>query len=199
MLPGATKDQILATAFNRLHQQESEGGSVEEEYRVEYVADRVQTYATAFLGLTFECARCHDHKYDPISQKEYYGLFAMFQNIDEAGLYSFFTPAVPTPALMLLDEAGDKKMAGLKARVTALEKELEGLRRKVPPTEGELAWLADERARFDFETLEGGKLTNLIEAKAIEAAGIDIIIAQGIEAGGHRGIFNQTFDAAFPS
>lgn len=165
LLPHPSQEQVLATAFNRLHQQESEGGSVEEEYRVEYVADRVQTFATAFLGLTFECARCHDHKYDPITQRDYFGLFALFQNIDEAGLYSFFTPAVPTPALMLLDEAGDKKMAGLKARVTALEKELEGLRRKVPPTEGELAWLADERARFDFETLEGGKLTNLIEAK----------------------------------
>ena len=65
LLPNASDDQILATAFNRLHQQESEGGSVEEEYRVEYVCDRVQTFATTFLGLTFECARCHDHKYDP--------------------------------------------------------------------------------------------------------------------------------------
>ncbi|MCX6854053.1 MAG: DUF1549 domain-containing protein, partial [Verrucomicrobia bacterium] len=73
MLPNPTDEQILATAFNRLHQQESEGGSVEEEYRVEYIADRVQTVATAFLGLTFECSRCHDHKYDPITQKEYYG------------------------------------------------------------------------------------------------------------------------------
>ena len=91
LLPNATDEQILATAFNRLHQQETEGGSVEEEYRVEYVCDRVQTFATAFLGLTFECARCHDHKFDPITQKEFYELFAMFQNIDEAGLYSYFT------------------------------------------------------------------------------------------------------------
>ncbi len=96
LLPKPTQDQILATAFNRLHQQESEGGSVEEEYRVEYVCDRVQTVATAFLGLTFECARCHNHKYDPVTQRDYYGLFAMFHNIDEAGLYSYFTPSPPT-------------------------------------------------------------------------------------------------------
>mgnify|MGYP002378807549 FL=1 len=87
LLPQVTDEQVLATAFNRLHQQESEGGSVEEEYRIEYVADRVQTVATAFLGLTFECARCHDHKYDPVSQREYYGMASFFQNIDEAGLY----------------------------------------------------------------------------------------------------------------
>ncbi|NBW95833.1 MAG: DUF1549 domain-containing protein, partial [Planctomycetia bacterium] len=62
LLPNATDEQVLATAFNRLHQQESEGGSVEEEYRVNYVNDRVTTFGTAFLGLTFECCRCHDHK-----------------------------------------------------------------------------------------------------------------------------------------
>ncbi len=97
LLPHATDEQILATAFNRLHQQENEGGSVEEEYRVEYVCDRVQTFATAFLGLTFQCSRCHDHKFDPITQRDYYSLFAMFQNIDEAGLYSYYTPSATDP------------------------------------------------------------------------------------------------------
>src|SRR5690606_34955414 len=111
LLPNATDEQILATAFNRLHQQESEGGSVEEEYRVEYVCDRVQTFATAFLGLTFECARCHDHKFDPITQREYYQLFAMFQNIDEAGLYSFFTTSPPTPTLQLADAPTRERLA----------------------------------------------------------------------------------------
>lgn len=124
LLPNATDDQILATAFNRLHQQESEGGSVEEEYRIEYVADRLQTFATAFLGLTFECSRCHDHKYDPIKQSEYYGLSAFFQNIDEAGLYSFFTPSAPTPALMLMDKDQKLKKAELEKKIQALEKKL---------------------------------------------------------------------------
>ena len=77
LLPNATADQILATAFNRLHAQETEGGSIEEEYRVNYVNDRVTTFGTAFLGLTLECARCHDHKFDPIPQKDFYALAAL--------------------------------------------------------------------------------------------------------------------------
>ena len=66
-----TADQILATAFNRNHKQNSEGGIIPEEFRVEYVADRANTVGTAFMGLTVSCARCHDHKYDPFSQKNY--------------------------------------------------------------------------------------------------------------------------------
>ncbi len=101
LLPNATRRQILATAFNRNHRQTNEGGSVEEEFRAEYVADRVNTFGAAFLGLTLECARCHDHKYDPISQREYYQLAAFFNSIDESGLYSHFTEATPTPTLLL--------------------------------------------------------------------------------------------------
>ena len=100
LLPDATDEQILATAFNRLHRQTNEGGSIEEEFRNEYVSDRVHTMGTAFLGLTLECSRCHDHKYDPISQRDYYSLSAFFNNIDESGLYSHFTAATPTPTLL---------------------------------------------------------------------------------------------------
>jgi hypothetical protein len=164
LLPEATDDQVLATAFNRLHQQESEGGSVEEEYRVEYVADRVQTVATAFLGLTFECARCHDHKYDPISHREYYGLASFFQNIDEAGLYSFFTPSPPTPALMLMDEPAKEKMAGLQTRVTTLENRLAeaGVAplSEIPLSEGVPAVLAGQIAHYAFDQLDGNKLAD---------------------------------------
>ncbi|MEO1525550.1 MAG: DUF1549 domain-containing protein, partial [Planctomycetota bacterium] len=78
LLPDATRDQILATTFSRLHPQKVEGGSVPEEFRIEYVADRTQTVGTAFLGLTMECCRCHSHKYDPITQTEYYELSAFF-------------------------------------------------------------------------------------------------------------------------
>ncbi len=112
LLPGATDEQILATAFNRLHQQEAEGGSVEEEYRVAYVNDRVTTFGTAFLGLTLECCRCHDHKFDPLAQKEFYSLFAFFDDVDEAGLYSYFTNATPTPKLAL---ATDEQRAAIAA------------------------------------------------------------------------------------
>ncbi len=103
----AKLDQQLATTFNRLHRQTNEGGSIEEEFRQVYIADRTATNATAFLGMTFECARCHDHKYDPILQKDFYQLAAYFANIDEHGLYSHFTKTAPTPTLLLYD--GDQK------------------------------------------------------------------------------------------
>ncbi|MGB1926003.1 MAG: DUF1549 domain-containing protein, partial [Rubripirellula sp.] len=118
LIPDATDEQILATTFNRLHPQKVEGGSTEEEFRVEYVADRTQTFATAFLGLTMECARCHDHKYDPISQQEYYELFAFFNNVDESGLYSFFTNSVPTPTLSLMTDDQKKKLQELLEQLT---------------------------------------------------------------------------------
>jgi len=171
MLPNATDEQILATAFNRLHQQETEGGSVEEEYRVEYVCDRVQTFATAFLGLTFECARCHDHKYDPITQKEYYGLFAMFQNIDEAGLYAYFTPSPPTPTLWLNDQSGKDRLRTLQEKITQLEQQGKSLRES--RREAFTAWLNNrpqevslpgEVARFSFDAVDAGKLANAIAA-----------------------------------
>ncbi len=85
-LPDASKEQILATGFNRNHKITQEGGVIDEEYRVEYVADRTRTFGKAFLALTFECAHCHDHKYDPISQKDYYRTFAFFNQVPEKGL-----------------------------------------------------------------------------------------------------------------
>lgn len=84
-LPNPTTEQKLATAFNRNHKQNSEGGIIPEEFRVEYVADRTNTIGTAFLGLTLGCARCHDHKYDPLSQKNYFELFSFFNSTIERG------------------------------------------------------------------------------------------------------------------
>src|SRR6266498_2288302 len=85
LLPNATLDQKIATAFNRNHRINAEGGVVPEEYRVEYVVDRVDTTSTVFMGMTLGCARCHNHKYDPFTQKEYYQLTAYFNSIDEDG------------------------------------------------------------------------------------------------------------------
>ncbi len=96
LMPNANKEQIIATAFNRNHKITQEGGVIDEEYRVEYVADRTQTFGTAFLGLTFECARCHDHKYDPIRQEDYFSLFSFFNNVPEKGLIEeYFTTPKP--------------------------------------------------------------------------------------------------------
>ncbi|MBD28041.1 MAG: hypothetical protein CMO38_02205 [Verrucomicrobiaceae bacterium] len=121
MIPSATDEQIQATTFSRLHPQKVEGGSTEEEFRVEYVADRVHTFGTAFLGLTLECARCHDHKYDPLTQEEYYKFFSYFQNISESGLYSYFTPAVPTPTMRIMDDSKKLRYEDLKLKVSEAE------------------------------------------------------------------------------
>ena len=124
LLPEPTQEQVLATAFNRHHRQTNEGGSVEEEFRVEYVADRVSTFGTAMLGLTLECTRCHDHKFDPLTQAEFYQLSAFFNSIDESGLYSHFTDAVPTPTLLLLDEPQRARDESLRQQVLEAEQRL---------------------------------------------------------------------------
>lgn len=96
LLPNPTLSQKVATAFHRNQGHNTEGGIIAEEYRVEYVADKVHTTATIFLGLSMQCARCHDHKFDPFTQKEYFQLFAFYNSVDEkqAG-YSSFMAAVP--------------------------------------------------------------------------------------------------------
>ncbi|RYE19932.1 MAG: DUF1553 domain-containing protein [Sphingobacteriales bacterium] len=88
LLPNSNKEQLLATGFNRNHKITEEGGVIDEEYRVEYVTDRTNTFGKALLGVTMECAHCHDHKYDPFSQKEYYELYSFFNNIKEVGIES---------------------------------------------------------------------------------------------------------------
>jgi hypothetical protein len=109
LLPQATKEQILATGFNRNHKITQEGGVIDEEYRVEYVADRTNTFGKAFLGLTMECARCHDHKYDPVTTKEYYSLFAFFNNLPETGFVENLTTPKPWMPLTRTDLKGDLK------------------------------------------------------------------------------------------
>jgi hypothetical protein len=96
----ATDSTRIATAFWRLHRQTNEGGSIDEEWRQEYIADRTETFGAAFLGLTVGCARCHDHKSDPITMRDYYALGSFFV-VDEAGLYPYSTGGTPQPALRL--------------------------------------------------------------------------------------------------
>jgi hypothetical protein len=103
MLPNATRDQIIATGFNRNHRLNGEGGRIEQEWFVETVIDRVETTGLTWLGLTLNCCRCHDHKYDPISQREFYQLFAYFNSVEESGVLApQGKGAENTPPLMTL-------------------------------------------------------------------------------------------------
>ena len=106
LMPDATKEQILATAFNRNHKYTEEGGVIHEEYRIEYVLDKTNTFSKGILGITMECAQCHDHKYDPISQKDYYQMFAFFNNSLEKGFEGDVSTSKPakTPILWVEQE-----------------------------------------------------------------------------------------------
>ncbi|MDO1451179.1 DUF1553 domain-containing protein [Rhodocytophaga aerolata] len=122
LLPNATKEQILATAFNRNHPMTAEGGVIDEEFRLKYVFDRTNTIGTAYLGLTVECAQCHDHKFDPITQKDYYSLSAFFNNVKELGMTG--DDGNYGPMLLLPDEKTEKEIAQLDKQIADKEKEL---------------------------------------------------------------------------
>ena len=128
-LPNPTKKQKLATAFNRIHPQNMEGGIVQEEFRVEYVADRTNTLGKAFMALSLECARCHDHKFDPVSQKEYFQLSSFFNQVDEAGQISWDN-AMPVPTMLWTDEEKDKLLKMLKNDIAKAEVALVNIKKE---------------------------------------------------------------------
>jgi len=109
MLPNATKEQILATGFFRNHKYTEEGGVVPEEYRIEYLIDKVKTFGKGFLGVTIECAQCHDHKYDPFAQKDYYSLLAFFNNTKELGYEGDVSISKPAKMPILTIDSNDLK------------------------------------------------------------------------------------------
>lgn len=121
LMPNPTKKQILATAFNRNNQTNSEAGIIDEEYRLEYVLDRSETIGKAFLGLTLDCARCHDHKFDPLSQKEYFSMAAFFNNMDELGMTG--NDGNSGPLLLYLEDDEERDLERLKAKILSLEEE----------------------------------------------------------------------------
>src|SRR5690606_26123305 len=122
LLPEATVDQRLATAFHRQTLTNTEGGTDQEQFRNEAIFDRVATTGTVWLGLTIGCAQCHSHKYDPISQAEYYQLFAFFNNSDET---SFEIPksAEEIAQYEIAKAAHDKQVAELQSKLKAVRDE----------------------------------------------------------------------------
>ena len=127
LIPEATRDQQLATAFHRNHPVSAEGGIIDEEFRVKYVQDRVNTTATAFLGLTLECATCHDHKFDPISQREYYQLSAFFNNLKELGMVAEGGGS-SGPVLLLPEPQTEQKLAAVTDEIDRVRKQLDVFR-----------------------------------------------------------------------
>ncbi len=146
LLPDPSKEQLLATAFNRIHPQNMEGGIVEEEFRVEYVVDRTNTLGQAFLALTLGCARCHDHKYDPISQKNFFELSSFFNNIDEAGQISWDN-AMPVPTMLMTDDKKDQLLDYLRSRKDKEENNLKELAQS--EEEAFLSWLKKGASRTE--------------------------------------------------
>ena len=131
LLPNATRSQLVATGFNRNHRLNGEGGIIAEEWRVETVIDRVETTGMTWLALTLNCCRCHDHKYDPITQREFYQLFSFFNNVPESGTLQGETkntdPVIPVPT-----EQQEAELARLYNELTAAEAELVETTAKLP-------------------------------------------------------------------
>lgn len=124
LYPNPSTEQMIATAFNRVHAQNGEGGIVNEEFRVEYVKDRVQTIGTGLLGLTMHCAQCHDHKYDPISTKDYYSTYAFFNSFDESGQISYDADDMPVPTLLLPSEQEKQQLAEISQQLDIYSRNL---------------------------------------------------------------------------
>ena len=148
LMPHPTRDMIIATAFNRNHPQNMEGGIIEQEFQTEYVVDRTNTFGQAFIGLSIGCARCHDHKFDPITQKNYYQLFSFFNNVREAGQISW-DDATPTPTLMLPTAEKEKIVQFMQANVGAEEKKLDQTKKEADQAFEK--WIRDG----DYEKLSG--------------------------------------------
>ncbi len=137
MLPNATLDQRVATGFNRNHRQNAEGGIIAEEWRIENVMDRVETTTAVWLGLTMGCARCHDHKYDPISQKEFYQFFAFFNNITETGRPDE-KDGNHVPLIKVPTSEYDQKLKEMAATIEQQEKKLDAMKSELEAAQA--AW-----------------------------------------------------------
>jgi hypothetical protein len=150
LLPDATPQQVVASGFNRNHRINGEGGIIDEEWRIENVIDRVDTTGQTWMALTLACARCHDHKYDPVSQKEFFQLFAYFNDVAERGTIqgaSNRSGGNPDPIMRLPDESQRKRQQELEQEIAAAEQRLSEAKREMPAIQR--AWEVDLLAQID--------------------------------------------------
>ncbi|HEY1061954.1 MAG TPA: DUF1553 domain-containing protein [Daejeonella sp.] len=172
LMPNANKDMRIATAFNRIHQQNMEGGIIEEEFQTEYVIDRVNTTGVAVMGLPLGCARCHDHKYDPISQKNYFELYGFFNRVKEAGQISW-DDAMPSPTMLLPTDQQEKILNYIKGKISTQEKTLTKTK-------------ADSRIAFQ----------DWIKGKKYKALAREVIPMEGLQA--HYNFSNASLKGFYP-
>lgn len=135
LLPNARLDQVVATGFHRNHRINGEGGIIDEEWRIENIIDRVDTTGATWMGLTLGCARCHDHKYDPITQREFFEMFAFFNNVEETGVIrgaSNRTGGNPDPSIKVPNAEQQKQLTALKAEITRAEAEVREQQKHLP-------------------------------------------------------------------
>ncbi len=170
LLPNPTREQLIATAFNRIHRKTQEGGSVEAEFRQDGISDRVHTVGTAFMALTFECTRCHDHKYDPLTMKDYYSMGAFFNSIDEWGLLHGNGSIQPNPSLFLTTPEQDKSISDQTNAIAAAEKALADQQASREPAFQ--AWLAapsadavDLSGSYDLDAADKDGFANAADPK----------------------------------
>lgn len=214
MLENPTQSQLIATGFNRNHRLTGEGGSIAEEWRVETVIDRVETTGTTWLALTFNCCRCHDHKFDPVTQKEFYQLFSIFNNVPESGMAGpdgkNTDPILKVPATdqeaestkweAELKQAEARLAAAAKtssARMAAWEKEFLAKRGEKPAV-----WTPFEPK--GVKSLGGAKLTKQPDASWLASgknpAHDTYVVSGPITAGKFSGVLLETFpDASLPN
>ena len=163
LLPDATKSQIVATGFNRNHRINTEGGALDEEWLIENVIDRVETTGSVWLGLTFNCCRCHDHKYDPISQKEFFEFFAFFNNLPEKGKgpgkAGNFEPVIRIDC-----PEHDAEVADLKRQITEFQA------RQSDDDSGDTQWTVIEKPEVKSE---GGTIFETLPDQSLRATGPD--------------------------
>ncbi|MEC8337210.1 MAG: PSD1 and planctomycete cytochrome C domain-containing protein [Planctomycetota bacterium] len=166
LLPEPTESSRIASGFNRNHGINFEGGAFAEEFRVEYVVDRVHTTATIFMGLTLKCARCHDHKFDPLSQKDYYRFFAFFNSVPERGIDGAIGNAVP----LMRFPSGEQRSAleALNASLTARQREVEVYRKKSDKKVA--AWAQKRKTEVTGAVNEKGNSDSIDAIIKLEAA-----------------------------
>jgi hypothetical protein len=153
LLPNATASQKIATGFHRNHRTNAEGGIVPEEFRVEYVADRVETTSIVWLGLTMGCARCHDHKYDPIRQRDFYRMFAFFNNVPEKGLvYNFGNDE---PMMKAPTPEQSSRLGELEAKLREAEKSYNALEPSIDRDQAKWERRAAHKKKLDWSPHDG--------------------------------------------